>query len=68
LKDRLDAARWPITVKSYGFIQDIPTMMDASDVLITKAGPTTICEAFTRGLPIIISGFIPSQETKTPIT
>jgi len=38
--------------------------MDAADVLITKAGPTTICEAFTRCLPIIISGYIPSQENE----
>jgi 1,2-diacylglycerol 3-beta-galactosyltransferase len=30
--------------------------------LITKAGPTTICEAFTRSLPMIISGYIPAQE------
>ena len=36
--------------------------MDAADILITKAGPTTICEAFTRHLPIIISSYIPSQE------
>jgi 1,2-diacylglycerol 3-beta-galactosyltransferase len=64
LKEQIDAARWPITLKSYGFIQEIPALMDASDVLITKAGPTTICEAFTRSLPIIISGFIPSQENE----
>jgi 1,2-diacylglycerol 3-beta-galactosyltransferase len=64
LKEQLDAARWPITLKSYGFIQDIPGLMDAADLLITKAGPTTICEAFTRSLPIIISGYIPSQENE----
>jgi 1,2-diacylglycerol 3-beta-galactosyltransferase len=64
LKEQLDAARWPIDLQAYGFIQDIPALMDASDVLITKAGPTTICEAFTRSLPIIISGYIPSQENE----
>ena len=64
LKEQLDAANWPIDLKPYGFTQDIPALMDASDVLITKAGPTTICEAFTRRLPIIISGYIPSQENE----
>ena len=64
LKEQIDDAHWPIDLACYGFTQDIPALMDASDVLITKAGPTTICEAFTRGLPIIISGYIPSQENE----
>jgi 1,2-diacylglycerol 3-beta-galactosyltransferase len=64
LKEQLDAVNWPIDLRPYGFIQEVPSLMDASDVLITKAGPTTICEAFTRTLPIIISGYIPSQENE----
>ena len=64
LKEQLDAATWPIDLRAYGFIQEIPLLMDAANVLITKAGPTTICEAFTRSLPIIISGYIPSQENE----
>ncbi len=62
LKEQLDAANWPIDLKTYGFISEVHDVMNAADVLITKAGPTTICEAFTRNLPIIISGYIPSQE------
>lgn len=62
LKEQLDAARWPMPVTAYGFIKEVHQVMDAADVLITKAGPTTICEAFTRSLPMIISGYIPSQE------
>jgi 1,2-diacylglycerol 3-beta-galactosyltransferase len=62
LKEQLDSARWPIELRPYGFTPYIPDLMNAADVLITKAGPTTICEAFTRNLPIIISGYIPSQE------
>jgi 1,2-diacylglycerol 3-beta-galactosyltransferase len=64
LKEQLDDTHWPIELHPYGFTQDIPALMDAADVLITKAGPTTICEAFTRRLPIIISGYIPSQENE----
>jgi 1,2-diacylglycerol 3-beta-galactosyltransferase len=36
--------------------------MGASDLLVTKAGPGTLSEAFIAGLPVIISGFIPGQE------
>jgi len=62
LKEQLDAANWPIDLRPYGFTPEIPALMNAADVLITKAGPTTICEAFTRSLPMIISSYIPAQE------
>jgi 1,2-diacylglycerol 3-beta-galactosyltransferase len=66
LKEQLDAARWPIELAAYGFIQEVPALMNAADVLITKAGPTTICEAFTRSLPSL-SVAVPSQENETPV-
>jgi 1,2-diacylglycerol 3-beta-galactosyltransferase len=31
-------------------------------MLVTKAGPATICEACLAGLPIILSGAVPGQE------
>ena len=36
--------------------------MQASDVLITKAGPGTISEAFISGLPLILFSKMPGQE------
>ncbi len=45
-----------------GFVDNIPELMGASDVLITKAGPGTICEAFIAGLPIILYDAVPGQE------
>lgn len=36
--------------------------MHASDVIVTKAGPGTICEALACNLPIILSGYVPGQE------
>src|SRR5260370_34685230 len=36
--------------------------MHAADVIITKAGPGTICEALACNLPIILSGYVPGQE------
>jgi len=36
--------------------------MHASDVIVTKAGPGTICEALACNLPVILSGYVPGQE------
>jgi 1,2-diacylglycerol 3-beta-galactosyltransferase len=62
LKQKLNATTWEIPTHVYGFVTNMPELMGASDILVTKAGPGTICEAFIAGLPIIISGFVPGQE------
>jgi 1,2-diacylglycerol 3-beta-galactosyltransferase len=46
----------------FGFVQNMPEIMHAADVIITKAGPGTICEALACHLPIILSGYVPGQE------
>ncbi len=51
-----------VPAKIYGFVQNMPELMRASDAIITKAGPGTICEALACDLPIIISAFVPGQE------
>ncbi len=51
-----------VPAKIFGFVQNMPEMMRASDVIITKAGPGTICEALACGLPVILSAFVPGQE------
>ena len=38
--------------------------MGAVDCIVTKAGPGTIAEATTRGLPIMLSAFLPGQEVR----
>ena len=60
----LNAYEWPknVNVVVKGFCQNIDAYMSASDCLVTKAGPGTIAEAMTRGLPIIISSYLPGQE------
>lgn len=51
-----------VPTKVFGFVQNMPEMMHTSDVIITKAGPGTICEALACDLPIILSGYVPGQE------
>jgi 1,2-diacylglycerol 3-beta-galactosyltransferase len=40
----------------------MPQLMKASDLLVTKAGPGTLAEAFTVRLPVVIFDYIPGQE------
>ena len=47
-----------------GFVNNIDEFMIASDCLITKAGPGTIAEGMIRGLPMIISSYLPGQVRK----
>lgn len=62
IKKFLEQMHWFIPFKIYGFVTDMPEFMQAADVLITKAGPGTISEAFISGLPIILFSKVPGQE------
>lgn len=46
----------------YGFTNNIPSLMESSDILITKPGGLTISEAMAKRLPMIIPYYIPGQE------
>ncbi len=62
LLTRLKNRRWPVPTIVNGFVHNMSDWMAACDCVITKAGPGTIAEAMIRGLPVILSGFIPGQE------
>lgn len=62
LYERLQQTQWEIPTTVFGFVTNMPQLMAASDIIVTKAGPSTISEAMICGLPIILSGFIPGQE------
>ena len=63
LAARLRARSWRRTVHVYDFVANLDAMMRAATVLVTKAGPGTICEAFAAGCPIVLTSAIPGQET-----
>ncbi len=63
LRAALDAIHWEIPTQIYGFVDTMPALMHAADLLVTKAGPGTISEALIAGLPMILSDYIPGQET-----
>ena len=62
LKSRLEGQQWPIPTLIYGFVKEMPDFMQAADILVTKAGPGTISEAFNAGLPMILYSRLPGQE------
>ncbi len=62
LQRRLEAIPWQQPTHIHAFVDNMPEFMAAADMLVTKAGPTTICEAGIAGLPIILSSYVPGQE------
>lgn len=62
LRQNLQNRTWPIPLTALGYVSNMSDWMAASDILCTKAGPGTIAEGLTRGLPIIVTGFLPGQE------
>lgn len=64
VKKELEERQWPSSVflKVLGFVGNMDEWMGAVDVIVTKAGPGTIAEATIRGLPIMLSGYLPGQE------
>jgi len=62
LKSRLESRHWAIPAHIYGFVREMPDFMRAADILVTKAGPGTISEAFIAGLPMALYSRLPGQE------
>ena len=62
LKERLQKVPWQVPACVYGFVQDMPDFMQAADILVTKAGPGTISEAFIARLPMILYSRLNGQE------
>ncbi|MBI5496134.1 MAG: glycosyltransferase [Deltaproteobacteria bacterium] len=49
-------------LKVWGFCEQMPTLMAASDVVATKAGPGTVFEAWALGVPVVLVDALPGQE------
>jgi 1,2-diacylglycerol 3-beta-galactosyltransferase len=62
LKANLEKRRWRVPAHIYGFVTEMPKFMHAADILVTKAGPGTISEAFIAGLPMVLYSRMPGQE------
>ena len=63
LRSRLAGQHWPIPVRIAGYVDNMPLWLAAADCVVSKAGPGAIAEALACGLPLILSSFVPGQET-----
>jgi len=64
LKTKLEelAPGLPTPMTVLGFRNDVPALMKASDLLVTKAGPGAIAEASIAEVPVVVYDFVPGQE------
>ncbi|HEX6817050.1 MAG TPA: glycosyltransferase [Ktedonobacterales bacterium] len=60
LCERRAAFRMPVRV--LGFVENMPELMRAADVLVSKAGSLTLSEALACALPVVLMGALPGQE------
>lgn len=51
-----------IPTKIVGFTSDMPSMIAASDIVISKGGPQTIAECLASGKPVLVTQLLPGQE------
>jgi 1,2-diacylglycerol 3-beta-galactosyltransferase len=63
LRRRLARVHFATPTLVLGFVDYMPELMRACDVTVTKAGPGAIAEALATGLPLVITGFLPGQES-----
>ena len=59
----LSQVEWHIPAYVYDFVENMPMLMKASDLLVCKAGGLIITEALACGLPMLLIEVIPGQET-----
>lgn len=62
LYDELTHAEYADSIHVQGFVNNMEVWMRAADILVTKAGPNTLAEAFIAGLPLVLCAALPGQE------
>ena len=55
--DKINSKRFPDNVKVFPFIENLPSLMKCTDLMISRAGASTISEITALGIPTI---FVPS--------
>ena len=63
LRHRLSRLRFGTPALVLGFVETIPELLRASDLVVTKAGPGAIAEALATEVPLVLTGYLPGQET-----
>jgi UDP-N-acetylglucosamine:LPS N-acetylglucosamine transferase len=62
LYDSLRARRRSESTHIHGFVNNMETLMAASDIVVTKAGPGTLMEALVMRRPVVVTEAVGTQE------
>lgn len=63
LEERLHKIEWHLPAHVYGYVDNMPTLLQAADFIVCKAGGLIVSEALAAGLPLLLIEAIPGQET-----
>lgn len=63
LYQQLQNTDWHLPTHLFNFVENMPTLMHASDCIICKAGGLVVTESLACGLPILLTDLIEGQET-----
>jgi 1,2-diacylglycerol 3-beta-galactosyltransferase len=63
LRRRLSRVHFYTPTAVLGFVDNMPALMRAADLVVTKAGPGAIAEGLATGVPLVLTGYLPGQET-----
>lgn len=64
IEDLLKSKTYSFPVKIFGFVDFMPELMEASDLIIAKPGGSTATETLVKELPMIVLDPIPGQEAR----
>jgi len=56
------AVKWHVPAHVYGFVDNMPTLMQAADAIVCKAGGLIVTESLASGLPLLLVDILPGQE------
>ena len=62
LAARLAGWRAPVPLRVAGWVDDMPGWLRAADLVVGKAGPSSVAETAAAGLPLLLVGALPGQE------
>ncbi len=63
LRRRLARVNFQSRALILGFVDNMPDLMRAADLVVSKAGPGAIGEALATEVPILLTSYLPGQET-----
>lgn len=62
LFSQFQATEWHTVTHMYNFVTNMPQLMKAADIVVSKAGGLIVTEALACGLPLLLVDVTPGQE------